>query len=188
MSAPTLTTDRLSLRSFEPEDVETFAQVLADREAMRGLWSIPGTPEDLLEHAGMYVNGSIESWQCSGYGFWAVCTGSPELSKSEQIIGFTGFVFAGRASIDPSEGLETGWGFRPDFQGHGLATEATRAIVDFAFEVLDTPKLIATTNAKNQPSRRLMERLGFSYAESIAAYEKTSVLYTLSRGSWGEER
>ena len=36
----------------------------------------------------------------------------------------------------------------------------------------------------NRPSRRLMERLGFTYTDTITAYGGTSVLYTLSRGSW----
>ena len=31
---------------------------------------------------------------------------------------------------------------------------------------------------------KVMERLGFTYTDTITAYGGTSVLYTLSRGSW----
>lgn len=189
MEAPVLETERLSLRSFAPDDIDAFSLVLADKEAMWDLWAIPGVPENLLDHANLfYVSPSIESWRNSGFGLWAVWTRAPKLSENIELIGFCGFVTAPLVSIQPPEGLEMGWGLRPDFQGHGLALEAAKAVVNYGFDDLKVPKLIAITDPRNAPSRKLMERLGFSFTETVTAYGGTEVLYSLSREAFEKAR
>jgi len=48
----------------------------------------------------------------------------------------------------------------PEQQGRGFATEAGAALVDFAFDVLGAEKIEAGHVAGNQPSRRVLEKLG----------------------------
>jgi len=55
---------------------------------------------------------------------------------------------------------ELGYTFARAYQHSGLATEAARAVIDFAFEVLALNRVIATTDCRNAPSVALMERLG----------------------------
>jgi len=55
---------------------------------------------------------------------------------------------------------EIGYTFAPAFQHSGLATEAARAVLDFAFASLELNRVIATTDCRNAPSVALMERLG----------------------------
>lgn len=181
MEAPVLATERLILRGFSPGDIEAFSRLLADREAMWDLWTIPDIPRDPRDYADIYVGGSIASWRNSGYGFWAVWTRPPALSREAELIGFCGFVIDSHTNIRPPEGLEMGWGLRPDFQGRGLALEAATAAVTYGFQGLGVARLIAITSPENAPSRKLMERLGFSFTETTAAYGESSVLYSLSR-------
>ncbi len=188
MGAPVLETERLTLRGFSPDDIDAFSLVLADKETMWDLWAISGVPEDLLDHAELYVSGSIESWQKSGYGFWAVWTRTPKLSGNSELIGFCGFVGDTHSNIQPPEGLEVGWGLRPDFHGRGLAFEAAKAVVNYGFGELKVPKLIAITSPRNFPSRKLMERLGFSFTGTVNAYGTSGVLYSLSREAFEEKR
>ena len=59
---------------------------------------------------------------------------------------------------------EIGYTFAPAYQHSGLATEAARAVIDFAFDVLELKRVIATTDCRNAPSVALMERLGMKRA------------------------
>jgi RimJ/RimL family protein N-acetyltransferase len=65
---------------------------------------------------------------------------------------------------DPDHGVwELGVHLRDEFWGQGLATEAARAVIDFAFEDLGAAALFAGHHPDNAASRRLLQRLGFRY-------------------------
>lgn len=55
---------------------------------------------------------------------------------------------------------ELAWVFDPAFGGKGYATEAVRALVDLCFGRLRLRRLHADCFAANEPSWRLMERIG----------------------------
>ncbi len=55
---------------------------------------------------------------------------------------------------------ELGYVFDPRHHGHGYATEAVRAVLDLAFGPLGLRRVVASCFAANEPSWRLMERLG----------------------------
>lgn len=55
---------------------------------------------------------------------------------------------------------ELGWCFDPAAGGRGFATEAARALVDLCFGPLGLRRVYALCFADNEPSWRLMERLG----------------------------
>lgn len=60
---------------------------------------------------------------------------------------------------------ELGWCLDPAYAGQGLATEAVRALVDVAFGPLGLRRVYAQCFADNEPSWRLMERLGMRREE-----------------------
>lgn len=53
-----------------------------------------------------------------------------------------------------------GWTFSPGAQGRGLATEAVAELVRHCFDDLGLRRVVADCFADNEPSWRLMERLG----------------------------
>jgi RimJ/RimL family protein N-acetyltransferase len=55
---------------------------------------------------------------------------------------------------------ELGWTLDPAYGGQGLATEAVRAAIELCFSTLGVRRIIAQCFAANEPSWRLMERLG----------------------------
>jgi ribosomal-protein-alanine N-acetyltransferase len=72
---------------------------------------------------------------------------------------------AGCAGLRPyREGiLELGFHFRPAFHGRGLAEEAARAVIAYAFETLAARTLFAGHHPDNAASKRLLLKLGFRY-------------------------
>jgi RimJ/RimL family protein N-acetyltransferase len=55
---------------------------------------------------------------------------------------------------------EVGWCLAPAHEGHGYATEAVRELITVAFDGLGLRRVIANCFADNEPSWRLMERIG----------------------------
>jgi RimJ/RimL family protein N-acetyltransferase len=55
---------------------------------------------------------------------------------------------------------EIGWMFAPEHQGHGYGTEAVEALLALCFERLGVRRVIAGCFTANEPSWRLMERVG----------------------------
>jgi RimJ/RimL family protein N-acetyltransferase len=59
--------------------------------------------------------------------------------------------------------LEVGFHLRPERWGQGLAEEAARAVIDFAFTALGAAALLAGHHPDNAASARTLRKLGFRY-------------------------
>lgn len=58
------------------------------------------------------------------------------------------------------------WVINPQRQRRGYATEAARAMLDFAFQQLRLKRVLATTEYTNLPSQGVMQRLGMKIARN----------------------
>lgn len=58
---------------------------------------------------------------------------------------------------------EVGVHIRAAHWGHGYASEAARAVIEYAFDNLGATGLFAGHNPANETSRRVLEKLGFRY-------------------------
>jgi [ribosomal protein S5]-alanine N-acetyltransferase len=71
---------------------------------------------------------------------------------------------AGLRPYKPEEQiLELGFHLRPPFWGQGLAEEAGRAVIAFAFDQLHPKALFAGHHPHNAASKRVLQKLGFRY-------------------------
>jgi ribosomal-protein-alanine N-acetyltransferase len=91
------------------------------------------------------------------------------LAKTTELIGAVGFApvlapfgllpsFAKVGGNTSEVGLF--WALFPKHENKGYGTEAARAMVDYAFEVMDLARIVATTEHDNARSIRLMRRFG----------------------------
>ena len=58
---------------------------------------------------------------------------------------------------------EIAWRLQRKFWGRGIAFRAARQALEFGFSSLRLPEIVAFTAVGNERSRRLMERLDFTY-------------------------
>jgi RimJ/RimL family protein N-acetyltransferase len=122
-----------------------------------------------------------------GWGLWAV-----------EVVGgagFIGFVGLARPSFEArfTPGVEVGWRLARDHWGHGYATEAGRAALAHGFEDLGLEEIVSFTSPLNEPSWRVMQRLGMSHDPAddfehprvpVGHPLRLHVLYRLSRADW----
>jgi len=62
---------------------------------------------------------------------------------------------------------ELGYDFRSDHWNRGYATEAATAVRDYAFDVLELPRLISLIRRGNAASRRVAEKLGMRLVDEV---------------------
>jgi RimJ/RimL family protein N-acetyltransferase len=88
------------------------------------------------------------------------------------------------------EGPEIGYWLGVDHWGNGFATEAVRAVIDYAFEEHVIDELFAGARVTNPASRRVLEKCGFQWTgvglyRFVALGSSTPVdRFKLNRGIW----
>lgn len=99
----------------------------------------------------------LGQWALRNSGQWAV-----ELRATGELIGRAGTHRPERADWP---GLECGWTFDPAHWGHGYATEAGRATVEWAWANHDDDRLFSVILPSNTSSQNVAKRLGFTLQE-----------------------
>ena len=174
---PELLTARLRLRGWRESDRVPFAAQNADAETMR---FIGGPLTRAASDA--YFDRAIQNWAEDGCGKWVL-----EETETGGFVGALGLQRP-RFEADFTPAVEIAWRLTRAHWGRGFATEAARAAVDWGFETMNLPEIIAMTVPDNWPSRRVMERLGMRLAgrfdHPLLAREdplRPHVLYRLAR-------
>lgn len=134
-----LSTQRLIIRPFRPEDHEDLYEYLSDEEVVRYEPYPPYTREQCRQEA---INRS------NSEDYLAVC-----LKTSGKVIG--NLYFSGREF----ETWELGYVFNRHYQGCGYATESVKALLSYGFGERKIRRVVACCNPENVASWRLLERL-----------------------------
>jgi ribosomal-protein-alanine N-acetyltransferase len=98
------------------------------------------------------------------------------LRQQPGLIGFCGY----RPFHDPPK-LQLLYGFYPDQWSKGLATEAARAMIRFGLEALGLPSVIASADAPNTASLRVMEKAGMTFDRREMINGLDTISYSLVR-------
>lgn len=144
MAPFTMTTERLSLRPFQAHDIDDALAYASDEAFGR---FVPTVPYPYGRHdAEAFVASAMETdWSRAPH--WAIALdgraiGGVNLAMDEENTAALGYAI-GRA-----------------WWGQGLGTEVARAAVDCAFERYRVAVVWATADARNTPSRRVLEKVG----------------------------
>jgi RimJ/RimL family protein N-acetyltransferase len=171
-----LRTSRLLLRPWRDADVAAYAELSADPAVMEFLRPVtePGAAEAWAARVRSH-------WRQHGFGQWVV-----EIPGGASLIGVVGL---SRISYEVhfTLAVEVAWRPARAHWGRGYASEAAHAAVDYGFNTLGLPEIVAITVPANLRSRRVMERLGmtrtqaddFDHPEVPEGPLKRCVLYRL---------
>lgn len=143
-----LSTERLVLR---PVTTDDHAAVLAH-------WTQPDVRRFLFDGAALSgvevaetIEESIGDFAARGFGVWLI-----ELGSTADLIGTAGLRPLG------SSGLEIFYSLAPGAWGHGYATEAARAVVEYGLGPLGLPEVLAEVDEGNAASVAVVRRLGMT--------------------------
>jgi ribosomal-protein-alanine N-acetyltransferase len=177
---PTLTTARLTLRPFEPDDAPALFPHARNPNVTRfTLWdhhkSLAETAAFVGDYARLrYLEGTAEPYAIA------------LRTDPAHPIGSGGVFWASEANRN----MELGYWVAEPFWGRGIAAEASRALVDLAFREYDPVRLQARVIAGNAASCRVLEKLGFRCEGTLRAsllrrgrFEDVTV-YAVLRSEW----
>src|SRR5665213_1399193 len=143
-----LATPRLLLRPWQDRDRVSFAAMNADPDVMT-YFAAPMTSAETNEAMARY------NMQLDRDGFTMFAAEHRETGALAGVIGMQ--IMRTVVPDLPQPAVEIGWRLAREFQGQGLATEGTRAIIDHAFTELRLLEVVAITAVGNTPSRHVME-------------------------------
>ena len=87
-----------------------------------------------------------------------------ELKENGKVIGSIGLEVMYPDPIEgESYGRELGYVLSKDYWGRGLMPEAVKAVIDYCFDVLHYDYLTCSHFLRNDRSRRVIEKTGFTY-------------------------
>lgn len=92
-----------------------------------------------------------------GWGIWLMIH-----RKARMVIGDLGF----KGRPDGAGMVEIGYSVLPAYRGHGFASEAVRALVDWALAQQDVRRITAECSVDNTASLRILEKLGMQRLET----------------------
>lgn len=148
---PALKTPRLWLRAFDLADGPVVQSLAGDERIASTTLNIPHPYKDgvaeawILSHRQLYIAGVVAS-------FGIV------LQDTRELVGAIGL------HLEPRHlRAELGYWVGAPYWNRGLATEAGRAILEFAFGVLELNRVHATHFLRNPASGAVMRKLGMSY-------------------------
>jgi RimJ/RimL family protein N-acetyltransferase len=152
-SAPTIETERLTLRHWRKDDFRPYHAIMREPAVHRHFGPEPIGAEECWRR----ITAAVGGWQFNGFGTWAVTD-----RNDGRLLGNAGLFTAWR-DLDPEFGEEPemGWIMATETHGKGLAQEACRAVLEWAESELTPMDIWAIIAPANTSSIKLAERLGF---------------------------
>ena len=164
-------TERLSLRPFAARDVTTIMAMDTDPEVMR---YIPGhlvLPDAVEAHVQAFL-ADLETGD--RYKFFYAIDWKDSPAADDDALGWV--------LLRPTEDgrwIELGYRLRRAAWGAGVATEASKAMLDIAFDQWGVAQVMAAILPGNARSRRVVEKLGFAYRGIDRFYDEDCWLFVL---------
>jgi RimJ/RimL family protein N-acetyltransferase len=157
-------TTRLRLTPFCRDDIPFLHRLWTDPGVRRFLWDDRVIS---IDEAADVVEASETSFRERDFGFWTVV-------RDDEPIGFVGF-----REFPPS--IELLYALLPQHWGQGLATEASRAALDFVFKRCPFTEVYAGTDPPNAASLRVIERLGMRFHSRRTIHGLHAVYFVLQK-------
>lgn len=152
-----LAQQQIVLRPMIEDDAETLFRINQSEGVLR---YFPNQTPPPLERVQRFIAGQQAHWKTYGYGNWGL---APEGQPA--IAGWVGLQYL------PELG-ETEVGFLLDrpYWGRGYATSAASESLRFGFEQCGLKRIIALVHPENLASRRVIEKCGMAYEETITIW------------------
>jgi len=163
---PIISTERLYFREFTLEDAQLLVNLNSDPRVTK--YTEKGSITT-LEEAIKRLQTDILPQYGNKLGRWAVF-----LKTNNEFIGWCGVKYIEKENI-----YTLGYRFFPQHWGKGYATEAAKASLEYATNVLGIKNIVAKAMKENTASIRVMKKLGMIYLKDEVCADHPAEVYIL---------
>ncbi|MFS1512628.1 GNAT family N-acetyltransferase [Chengkuizengella sp. SCS-71B] len=148
---PSIETDRMLLRKMRLEDAMDMFEYASDPEMTKYTsWDTHKTIEDSKQ----FIQMTLQKYENKEMSTWGI-----EHKQNQKLIGGCGFVY-----WNPNHRrTEIGYSLSRAYWNQGLITEASQALINFAFKKMKVNRVEARCNVENVGSERVMQKIGMTY-------------------------
>lgn len=147
-------TERLGLRKMTMDDLGALRPILSSEIAMKHYPKVLNDDEVLD-----WIGRVIKRYEDDDHSFWIV-----ELKETSEVIGQCGIL---TQQVDGQTEPEIGYLFNPAFWGHGYATEAAKACMDYGRKQYGYQRYISMIVPENKPSINVALRNGLTLEKTV---------------------
>ena len=175
-----LETERLLLRPYTPDDFDALLAMHSRPDVARYLYWEPRTEAEVRTTLEKKVASRAIRSEGDVLAFAVVLKATDEVVAD---------VVLQLISEEHRQG-EVGFIVHPDHQGHGYATEASRALLRLGFEDLKLHRVIGHLEARNAASARVLEKIGmrreahFVENEYVKGEWQSGIVYAILDREW----
>nr|WP_299179112.1 GNAT family N-acetyltransferase [uncultured Neptuniibacter sp.] len=169
-------TERLIIRSLSLGDLPELADILSDPEVMKH--SVKGVCDEAATRK--FIEWCLACYASQGVGPWALID-----KQTSELIGFCG---VGPEKVDDAEVINLGYRLAKRYWNKGIASEAVRAVLDFAFVKKQFHSVFVIIEPEHLASLRVAEKTGFSSFESIDFHGRSVRLYRMTSDQWESDQ
>jgi ribosomal-protein-alanine N-acetyltransferase len=166
-----LRTPRLRLRPFTEADAAAHLALYQDPEVTRQLGGGPFAGDQIAVRSRRAHEKFIRHWAEKGFGVFAV----------EDLVTGRFLGQCGLNTIDELGEVEVLYALERAAWGRGLATEAARRALAYAFDEAGLERIVAVTRPEHVRSRHVLEKIGMRYERNVEVFGIQAVLYVLGR-------
>jgi len=164
-------TDRLILRPMNEKDIEGMHRIFTDKNVMKSFDLQSFSREQMKE----WVDRNLDHQNKYGYGLFSVIRKS-----NQELIGDCGLE---HTDFEEKPCVEIGYDFLSRYWNQGYATEAAKAVKEYAIEELniDSKTLCSFIRKNNTASQRVSEKIGMQRIKEYKAANIDCYLYAVSK-------
>ena len=184
-----LHTERLLLTPLAPTDLDLALELWTDPEVVEYVCDVLTEAEIRQEMPDATRRGGN-----GGIGIWCVADrktgeklGSTYLLPMPIDEDDTDFSLVVMGQMPDAE-IEIGFFLKRLVWGRGYATEVCQRLLQFAFQEVSLNEVVASVDANNVASRKVLEKSGLLDRGRTRSYGKNSPIYRITRDEWNELR
>ena len=179
---PPLTIDFIPMNILETKRLIFRQLTLADLDSLYTLYNNPKVKKHVYDEDMSYeatkekLEWLIHVYASEpGFGLWGTI-----FKDTEEFIGRCGLL---QWTIDERPEVELTYMLAEKYWRQGLATEATQVLMQYGFEELKLPRMIACIDVENVASIKVAEKLGMTFEKEVDTGEGPELLFSKNKPS-----
>ena len=163
MCLNTIETENLLLRPIQITDIEGIHSYAGDPSIDMMMF----LPNESLNDTKQFVEYAITQWNME------------EPEDREYVVTLNNKIIGGvnLECCSEEKTYEIGWTINRDYRNNGYATEAAKALISYAFNVLEAKRVQAHCDCRNIASENVMKKIGMQLIDNTGTryYPKTNI-------------